>query len=580
MPDSTLHQPFEENEVTRTIELLSGQQVLDLIGDSDFLKQWDSLYRSCPWATVFQSSRFVVPWYQVHEKEYLPVVVKDVQDGRLTGLLTLAFPNFPSTHSNIHNKHLLMMGAGMYDAEYQTWLALPPQSDSFIEQSLNVIKKLFPSTDILLRFLPPGTPLGWISKNPRWKQIIELQAAKRPFIDLQAPDLSRIFRKAEFRNKLNRLKRLGDFRFEQITNLTRLQSILGELTVQYDFRQGALFNMNQFRDDPLKAVFLVEIFKRGLLHVTVLKVNNEIIACIMAVQGDGWVHLAGINIHSPFYANYSPGFVHFLLLAQQLAQAGIAYFDLTPGGDAYKERMANRHDIVHELVVCNNLLYRAKRLIRKTKHTLLIKMGIRPMAFDLLLNKRLYLIKAKLKAMLQQGGTTSILQKIKASATSDNTGIWRIAPPKGIPFEPMNVHENDLSDLLDFEQNGGGITRWEFLEDAMRRFEVEQKVYTWSENSCLVACIWLNITKSEQTNPAVPEGSALLESLYCHPKGHINVMDFILTIANSIAVSGDIPIFLVADLSDPRLQNALENAPKTAVLHIESDQVNSQKGAA
>lgn len=579
MPTNTFHQPLKANTAARTIELLSGQEVLDIISDSDFLKQWDCLYQSCPWGTVFQSSRFVVAWYHTYEKEYLPIIVKDMQDGGLTGLLTLALPKALSTDSNIHNKHPLIMGAGMYEAEYHTWLALPLQSDSFITQAFGEIKKRFPKQDILLRFLPPEAPLDWISNNPRWKKKIELQALKRPIMDLQAPEVTRIFRKAEFRNKLNRLKRLGNFSFEQITDLTALQSILKELTIQYDFRQGAMFNKNQFRDNPLKSDFILEMFKQKLLHVTVLKVNDEIIACIMAVQGGEWVHLAGINIHSPFYAKFSPGFVHFLLLGQRLLQEGRAYFDLTPGGDPYKERMANRHDVVHELVICNNLPYRAKRLLRKNKHNLLTKVGIRPMAFDLSLEKRLYLLKGKLKGIIQRGVTNSIIQKAKASLMYSDTRILRITPTKPTSSEQIKLRQNDLSDLLDFEQKGGSVTRWEFTEDAMRRLEDGQQVYTWTENGGLLACIWLSISKPEQIENGVPEGSALLENLYCHPAGRAKAMDFVTAVATSIAVGKNRPVFLVTNLNDPTLNKVLEDASEEDILPVESYNINSQQGA-
>jgi CelD/BcsL family acetyltransferase involved in cellulose biosynthesis len=580
MLTNTLHQPIKADTAARTIELLSGQEVMDLIRDPDFLTQWDQLYQTCPWGTVFQTSRFVVAWYHTYEKEYLPILIRDTQDGQLTGLLTLAVPKSLSTDSNIHNKHPLIMGAGMYEAEYQTWLALPLQSESFIKQAFREIKKRFPKKDMLLRFLPPEVPLDWISKSPRWKQRIEIQAFKRPIMDLQAPDVTRMFRKAEFRNKLNRLKRLGDFSFEQITDLAALQSILEEITVQYDFRQGAMFNMNQFRDNPLKSDFLLEMFKQGLLHVTVLKAEGRIIASIMAVQDGEWVHLAGINIHSPFYANFSPGFVHFLLLGQRLSQEGIAYFDLTPGGDPYKERMANRHDVVHELVICNNLPYRAKRFLRKNKHNLLTKAGIRPMTFDLLLEKRLYLLKGKLKAVMQRGITKSIIQKIKARFFGSNSRTLRIAPANHQYSEQLQVQQNNLSDLLNYKQKGSNITRWEFTEDAMRRFEAGQQAYTWSEHGCLLACVWLSSSKSEQLKEDIPEGAALLENLYCHPAAHARAMNFVTAVAASVASTENKPVYLAVDLTDLTLGNILQQASDGNVSEAESYYINSQQGAA
>ncbi len=542
MPTKTLNQPDIANQ---TVELLSGQEVLELLGDPGFIAQWDWLYQSCPWGTVFQSSRFVAAWYHTYEKEYLPILIKETQDGRLTGLLTLALPKSLPGNSKIYNKHPLIMGAGMYEAEYQTWLALPLQSERFITQAFRAIKKRFPKKDILLRFLPPGVPLDWISKNPRWKQTVELQAFKRPIMDLQHPDVSRLFRKAEFRNKLNRLKRLGNFSFEQITDLATLQSILEELTVQYDFRQGAMFNMNQFRDNPLKAAFLLEMFRQGLLHVTVLKVDDQIMACIMAVQGGEWVHLAGINIHSPFYAHCSPGFVHFLLLGQRLAQDGITYFDLTPGGDPYKERMANRHDTVHELVICNTPPYRAKRFVRKSLYNLLTKAGIRPMAFELSMEKRLYLLKGNIRAIMQGGTIADLSKKVKTRFTGSKLKYLPITPAAGI-FAGQ-VRQNELGDLLNYEQKGGTMTRWQFMEEAMHRFETGQRAYTWSEGGILRACVWLSPAKPGQQENGLPGETTVLENLYCHPDRREKAHDFVAAVAACIASGEHAPVYLAAN---------------------------------
>jgi CelD/BcsL family acetyltransferase involved in cellulose biosynthesis len=540
MPTNTLNEP---DISARTVELLSGQEVIDLLGNPGFIEQWDWLYKSCPWGTVFQSSRFVAAWYHTYQKEYLPILIKDTQDGQLTGLLTLAIPKSFTTDSKIYNKHPLIMGAGMYEAEYQTWLALPLQSERFITQAFREIKRRFPKQDVLLRFLPPETPLDWISKSPRWKQTIELQSFRRPIMDLQHPDVARLFRKAEFRNKLNRLKRLGNFGFEQIEDPRALESILEELTVHYDFRQGAMFNLNQFRDNPLKAAFLLKMFRQGLLHVTVLKADNQIIACIMAVQGGEWVHLAGINIHSPFYAHCSPGFVHFLLLGQRLAQDGVTYFDLTPGGDPYKERMANRHDTVHELVICNNLPYRAKRYFRKNIHNLLTKSGIRPMAFELSLEKRLYLLKGRLKAIVQRDAIADAFQKIKARLMGAKPVYLPITPATGT-FSGQ-VRQNNLSDLLNYEQRGGNITRWEFMEEAMHRFEAGQRAYTWSDNGLLLACVWLDPAKPEENG--LPQNAMVLENLYCHPDWHTKSREFVAAVAACVAPNENDPVYLAAN---------------------------------
>jgi CelD/BcsL family acetyltransferase involved in cellulose biosynthesis len=546
-------------EVTDTceLELLVGQDAYNLCTE-DFLSKWDQLYDNCPWSTVFQSSNFVILWYRTYAQEYMPIIVIARQNGHLIGLLTLALPLHSSPKSNSDNKRPLIMGAGMYEAEYQTWLAIPDTNDTFIMEAFRMIRNRFPNRDILLRFLPPSVPLDWTRTNALWKRYVELQAVSRPIMKLQDPDVSKMFRKTEFRNKLNRLKRLGNLKFERITDFEIFISILNELTVQYDFRQGAMFNMNQFRDNPLKSKFLLAMFEQDLLHVTVLKIEDEIVGSIVAIKGGEWVHLAGINIHSPFYASASPGFVHFLLLGQQLAAEGTAMFDLTPGGDSYKERMANEHDTVHELVVSSSLPYRIKRLARKKLHELLIKAGKRPMSVELSLRKKLYLLKGRVIALKEADSLTTLRTLLRPRNKVDKTRIFRIQIGATPISDQILVNRNNLQDLLNFEKNGGSLTRWEFLEYAMVRFENGEHSYTWSENGLLLGCAWCCTAGTCKSDASIPADALVLHDITYHPRAKSRLQDFIGAVAKRIAANSSISLYIVSNAYDRTLCRALE----------------------
>jgi hypothetical protein len=67
-------------------------------------------------------------------------------------------------------------------------------------------------------------------------------------------------------------------------------SIFDELTAQYDFRKAAMYNKAPFRKDPLKKKFLLALFEQQILHVTVLKLNDEIIASnVAAIEETGCI---------------------------------------------------------------------------------------------------------------------------------------------------------------------------------------------------------------------------------------------------------------------------------------------------
>src|SRR5690606_9807411 len=93
-------------------QILTGMKVLDQISDLEFIEEWDMLHKNCPWVTVYQSSGFVSNWYRIYQKKYLPILLVARDGGKIVGLLSLC---------QIKNKAIL--GAGLYQAEYQTWIS-------------------------------------------------------------------------------------------------------------------------------------------------------------------------------------------------------------------------------------------------------------------------------------------------------------------------------------------------------------------------------------------------------------------------------------------------------------------------
>ena len=516
------------------IEIVMGDQVLDVLSDADIQRGWDELYEACPWGTVFQSRGFVSSWYRTYRQVYLPVLVVGERAGRLRGLLALALP--PGGGGPL-------VGAGHFEAEYQCWLSEEGEGASFITDALAALQRRLPGQAVHLRFLPPGAPLAWATADPRWRPQCVLEPARRPLMDMADPKLPKILHlSGQNKSKLNRLRRLGEVRLERVTDPAAFSAMLGELAVQYDFRQGALFNKNRFRENPRKALFLEELFQLGLLHATVLKVNDEVIAAIAAVISKDWVHLGGVNIHTPLYANYySPGFVHFLMLGQLLSEEGVAVFDLTPGGDSYKERMATKHDYVNELVITNKLSFRLKKQIKKRFHDWLIQSGLRPMSVELAIRKKIYLVKSKIKALAFSG-----LKSLLSQAKKGETKLYKIllSSLKQTNSSPtIEIRNSNLNDLLDYDGRGAWRTRWEFLEEAMRRFESGERSYTWAAGGRLLACAWRGAGSAGE---GVPAGAAVLRGIYCHPAGRGRLADFLAAVAGDALRDGGQPVYAAA----------------------------------
>ncbi len=511
--------PGTRRDDAYAIELITGSAVIDaMINDAGFQQSWDALYASCPWATVFQCRPFIAAWYQVYRHQHLPILIKAIENGQLKGLLPVVLLNTNANEFQSGQGRSRITGAGHYDAEYQTWLAAPADADTFIKKALTELRKQFPGHPITFRFLSPGTSLDWLQKDTTWRTCSIVQSYDRPLINFKDAEAEKIFQRNHFKNKINRLKRLGEVQFEQITDLDNFKHCLHEMAVLYDFRQSALFNKSPFKEDPFKEDFLLQLFRLQLLHVTVLKAGGRTMAAVAAVAGkDDWMHLAGVNCHSPFNARfYSPGFLHFILLAKKLASESIHYFDLSPGYDAYKDDLANLHDEVQELVISPTRKFQLKRQCKKWVHTRLIAAGIRPMSAELALKKYIYLARRRTIMSVIKGMVNRLQPKRKKQLYRMETGVLQ-SPIK------MALHTNNLRDLMQFEpclpagrgSQSDPVTRWEFLENAMMRLERGQHCYTRAENGRLLCCAWFS--NPEPGSPANnTETTIVLQHLYCH----------------------------------------------------------------
>ncbi len=522
-----------------TRQLLTGDEVMDLLKDEEFLSQWDLLYHKCSWATVFQSRNFVYTWYMLFEDHYLPIVVKSETDGKLDGLITLAIKR-----SKKPKEKLFIVAAGHGEADCQTWLSTASASDEFIKFALKEVRQRFPLEDILIRNLPPGVPLEWTREDNTWKNCCIVESFDRPLIQLNDFSISKRNRK-----RVNRLEKIGTY--EEMTSLEELSAHIDQLTLQYDFRQGAMFNRTPYRNNPVYKALILSLFEKGLLKVTVFRVKNEIIAGLIVIIGKNTAHLGGINAHSPLYARYSPGYIQFLLVTQQLARENIQFLDLTPGGDAYKDRIATTYDQVHALVVSGKKHFLLKRKLRKLVHSKLKKAGIRPLSFQLYVNRQKYLIGKK---GLWRQLVTSLQNKLK----SKKPLIYQLELAGGEKSVPMEVNRNCLDDLLNYRFEGQGLTEWEFLESSMRNFENEKEVFAFSKNGKLQLLVWVHrpTTHMEGLDP-LPEGSIILQDLFWEQSALTDIKPFIFSVVSLLKKQvGKEGIFLVLEGSQARTVEA------------------------
>ena len=513
------------------VELISGDKAFAKFSDPEFLAGWDSLYLSCPWATTFQSREYITTWFNVYKQRFQPILLIAVENGELAGLLPLTVNND------------LLVGAGHFDAEYQTWLALPGNQKSFIKSALTVLGKSFPKLNIELKYVPRETPIDWIKADQHWKHKCIIGKRSRPVVVTDSESISKKLRKSNMRWKINCLKRSGDMVFERIRDRDTFCSIFDEIATQYDFRQAAKFNKNRLLQISSRKQFLLALFDQELLHVTILKSGNKIIASNVAVMDKNCLYLKGMNTYDPAYAKFSPGILHFLMLGQQLSFEKINVFDLTPGDDPYKDHLANRFDQVYELMIANSRWYYFKRIIRKHIYAYLVRKNLKPLLLKELLKKKGYLLAHKIKTLKKVSlKTLTLYKQLKEPKKIDNFLIYDNKMGLYHNTETLPVNKDNLNDLLMFKAEGTQLTRWEFLEDSMRRFEVGQHAYTFAKDGVLIGCVWLykikpkDLTKKNYLT-SLPDDALLLHELYWDQNDHDKLITFITSIVNNISSS-------------------------------------------
>ena len=321
-----------------------GPTAYSLLTDDDFVIKWKALFRRCPHATAFQAPGFVSAWYRAYRDVWEPVIVEtqDMQ-GTFTGLWLLAY----------NSESGILVHAGAHQAEYHAWLAAPGDDIQFLLSAWPKLISAVRFAQLRCKYLP-AIYLADVLRTALGHNIgLRIRQHSRPLLRLEADEIRTTIAKKGNRSRFNRLKKMGKLEFRRITDTAELEPIFDELIDFYDFRQGAVNNSTPFRDDVYKRGFHLDLLSAASsdLLVTATLLDERPIAAFWGMASGPVVHL-GMLIHSPFLAEHSPGKLHIMQLSEFLLQEGnTTILDLTPGGDAWKERFANEHDVVAEAVL-------------------------------------------------------------------------------------------------------------------------------------------------------------------------------------------------------------------------------------
>ncbi|AWW32526.1 hypothetical protein DN752_21555 [Echinicola strongylocentroti] len=503
------------------MKIHKGKDVLEIIKQPSFLQSWDRLARQCPWATVFQQKEFVLTWYELFDDQ-TPIIITDWNGDSMTGI----FPLIQTADQLSYPGNNL--------AEYQAWLSTKENNTSFIKGALDLIRNDY---SLHLKYLPSESPLDWLDDHSRLKKHIFLKEYAQPIMECNEERLDIELKKKNKKEKINRLKRQGELSFQRITSPTDFTDILPQLIEQNEFRKGAIYGKLAFLDDHRRVDFLDKVFEKGLLHASILKLNNEIIASNVGFITGNTVHLQGLNTHSPFYAKHSPGILHFLMLGIDLKKDNFDYFDLTPGGiDGYKSKLATSYYSTHELQMDSVFETKKKQVKDSIKSTAKNLIGKKPKKPTLLST----LFFGSNKGNPSESQHKAIYFNLKGDQFNIKTNQTSVVESKS----NYTYHKNNIADLLIFPLEEQKIA---FLSDAMYRIENGQHFYAVKSAQLLIATLWfiptgtkeMNGNKREQDNLEFSYLSPSLES----PQEIINTIIQDEHLSPSLVSSMDISYF-------------------------------------
>ncbi len=454
------------------IQSFFAEQASEKLNDQSFQQAWKNIYEKDLTATVFQHPTYITNWYRLYP-QYQPLILLVKSEKEIQEILFLAI---------LENE---IVGAGHHQAEYQTTLSRTENKISFLADCIRHLLRIFPDKKLSLKYLPQSLNPLELENQKDIQSNIFLKEYSEPVIRLDSELIKSELNKKNRREKLNRLKKIGNLTFQRITDSKIFRQYLDQLAIDYDFRQGAMFGSEFFSEDQHKKEFMLNLFDSGLLYVTLLFSDQTIIAANASTYDKGITYLQGFNTHHPVFAKYSPGILSFLMSALQMQQDGLLEFDLTPGSvDDYKGDLATDFYRTWSLEAGN------KTDIFKQKLKSTVKSSLKKLSE----NNSIQRLKVQLEKVLQIGGK-------KLNAKTDNPASepfskfyeFSISPSiaeNSERFDSSELLPDNLKNLLQYKPDIGQPARQNFLFDAMKRMEFGQHVYTRSVNNKLSGYAW------------------------------------------------------------------------------------------
>jgi hypothetical protein len=215
-----------------------------------------------------------------------------------------------------------------------------------------------------------------------------------------------------------------------------------------------------------------------------------------------------------------------LELGKMLRDEGYRYFDLTPGGDEYKERYANAYQTIYLPTFYFKRIDKIKadawEKSRKIAKKILAKLSINPETIyhtvDYFLQIPHKIKRITLRKLFKVLSRIVYEKRIYIYYRKD---LKQIEPPA--VYDP-EVHVQRYEDLLTYDGSHAGVTKKEILSSALSRFARGDILYTITQNGVLAHYAWAAMGGQQHRLASVdmlfhaPEGSRVFYDFYTDPR--------------------------------------------------------------
>lgn len=470
------------------VQHVNGAAAVQLLNDPSFVDAWTSLLAACPWGTGFQSPHFVRTWYAHYRERFAPylLLARDA-DGRLIGLLTLGAADGGR-----------FVVAGDWQAEYHAWVSRPEDGDAFVVAALAGLEARQP---LRFRYLPPGAPTGWLAR-PEFARRHALHTHPRPLYALgDGSDARSSLKKSGNKKRLKMLGEVGPITLKHLREPDEVRAALDQMIPLHDARHAAVRGSSPFRNDPRKRSFYLGLLSDpDLLHMSALYAGERLVAGHIGVRTGGDLQF-GVLAHDPTHSRASPGKFLIYYLAQRLTGEGFTRFDLTAGGEGYKDRFANGGDSVHTLELFPTA---AGRLAAQVKRVAVGRARAAIEARGLSRDGASAFAHSALAVRSWLGSR----DRLSAQARGPDAGGGLVAYHGSLADLPAGdagaVRHDDLAGMLD---DAAPLSRWarrRFFSAAMRRMEMGQHCLSVSRGGRLAHVAWVEVAPPPKGRPVLP----------------------------------------------------------------------------